>query len=101
MKYPDTQFMRALGMILIINSHLDHFYPIPHIGTGGAIGNSIFFFLSAYGIYLSQQEKNKPFSEWFEGRIARIYPSMWIVLIFLRRYCSIWGCSMSITSYPS
>ena len=83
MNYPDTQFIRALGMILIINSHLDDFYPIPNIGTGGALGNSIFFCLSAFGIYLSQQKKGKPFSEWFQGRISRIYPSMWIVLIFL------------------
>src|SRR4030042_3345536 len=84
MNYPDTQFIRALGMILIINSHLDHYYPIPYIGTGGAIGNSIFFFLSAYGIYLSQKKNSKPFSEWFKGRISRIYPSMWIDLVFLK-----------------
>lgn len=71
-------------MILIINSHLDNYYPIPYIGTGGALGNSIFFVFSAYGIYLSQQKISKPFSEWFKGRISRIYPSMWIVLIFLK-----------------
>ena len=47
------------------------------------MGNSIFFCLSAFGIYLSQQKKHKPFSEWFKGRISRIYPSMWIVLLFL------------------
>ena len=68
---------------MIINSHLDRYYPIPYIGTGGALGNSIFFCLSAFGIYLSQQKKGKPFSEWFKGRISRIYPSMWIVLLFL------------------
>lgn len=70
-------------MILIINSHLDRYYPIPYIGTGGALGNSIFFCLSAFGLYLSQQKKQKLFSEWFKGRISRIYPSMWIVLLFL------------------
>jgi Acyltransferase family len=84
MKNSDTQFLRALGMILIINSHLDLYYPIPYIGTGGALGNSIFFCLSAFGIYLSQQKNSKPFSEWFHGRMSRIYPSMWIVLIFLQ-----------------
>lgn len=83
MNFPDTQFIRALGMLLIINSHLDGYYPIPHIGTGGALGNSIFFCLSAFGIYLSQQTNCKSFSEWFKGRIIRIYPSMWIVHIFL------------------
>lgn len=83
MNYPDTQFLRAFAIILITNSHLDSYYPIPYIGTGGAIGNSIFFCLSAFGIYLSQQKKHQPFSEWLSGRISRIYPSMWIVLLFL------------------
>jgi len=83
MKYPDTQFLRAIGMLLIINSHMDSFYPIPYIGTGGALGNSIFFSLSAFGLYFSQQKRSKPFSDWFKDRIFRIYPSVWIVLIFL------------------
>ena len=83
MNHSDTQFIRAIGMILIVNSHLDSYYPIPYIGTGGAIGNSIFFFLSAFGIYLSQQNKAKPFKDWFAGRISRIYPSLWIVLFCL------------------
>lgn len=69
---------------MIINSHMYDYYPIPYVGTGGALGNSIFFFFSAYGIYLSQQKSRKPFSEWFKGRISRIYPSIWIVLIFLK-----------------
>lgn len=83
MKYPDTQFIRAFGILLIINSHLDNYYPIPYIGTGGAIGNSIFFFLSAFGIYLSQQGNHKPFKEWITDRVSRIYPSLWIVLFVL------------------
>lgn len=83
MNYPDTQFLRAIGIILILNSHLDGYYPIQYLATGGAIGNSIFFFLSAFGIYLSQQSNGKPFKDWFAGRISRIYPSLWIVLFFL------------------
>lgn len=83
MKYPDTQFLRALAIIIILNSHLDRYYPIPHIGTGGAIGNSIFFFLSSFGIFLSQQKQNNPFLEWYAGKIGRIYPSLWIVLLSL------------------
>ena len=83
MNHSDTQFIRALGIILILNSHLDIYYPIPYIGTGGAIGNSIFFSLSAFGIYLSQQSNGRPFKDWFARRISRIYPSLWIVLFFL------------------
>lgn len=83
MNHSDTQFIRALGIILILNSHLDSYYPIPYLGTGGAIGNSIFFFVSAFGIYLSQQSNGKPFKDWFARRISRIYPSLWIVLFFM------------------
>lgn len=83
MKNNDTQFLRALAIILVLNSHLDRFYPVPHIGTGGAIGNSIFFFLSAYGLYLSQQKLNRNFKEWMAHRMERVYPSLWIVLILI------------------
>jgi peptidoglycan/LPS O-acetylase OafA/YrhL len=82
-KNPDTQFLRALAIVLIINSHLKNYYPMPYFGTGGAIGNSLFFFLSGFGLFLSQQEYNKNFKEWYTHRIERIYPSLWIVLILL------------------
>ena len=88
MKNPDTQFLRAVAILLVINSHLDRYYPMQHIGTGGAIGNSIFFFLSAFGLYLSQQKQSQYFKEWFTNRISRIYPSLWIVLISLFYTCS-------------
>jgi len=98
MKNPDTQFLRALAISLVINSHLDSYYPIPYIGTGGAIGNSIFFFLSAVGLYLSQQGKNKNFTEWFTNRISRIYPSLWIVLISLLIPVLIWQGKLSYST---
>jgi hypothetical protein len=98
MKHPDTQFLRALAIVLIINSHLDRYYPIPYIGTGGAIGNSIFFFLSAFGLYISQQERNKHFTEWFTNRIGRIYPSLWIVLISLYMPVLIWQGKLSYST---
>ena len=90
MKHPDTQFLRALAILLVINSHLDKYYPIPYIATGGAIGNSIFFFLSAFGLYISQHESSQHFKDWFTHRIGRIYPSLWIVLISLYMPILIW-----------
>lgn len=79
----DTQFLRAFAIILVLNSHFDKYYPIPYLGTGGAIGNSIFFFLSAYGLYLSQQKSFKNFKDWFAHRIEKIYPSLWVALILI------------------
>lgn len=80
---PDTQFLRAVAILLVINSHLDSYYPVPYIGTGGAIGNSLFFFLSSFGLYLSQQKNPRYFKEWVAKRIGRIYPSLWGVLVLL------------------
>lgn len=100
MRYPDTQFLRALAILLVINSHLDRYYPIPYIGTGGAIGNSMFFFLSAFGLYLSQQKQSQYFKEWFTHRISRIYPSLWIVLISLFIPVLIWQGKLSYNTIP-
>ena len=100
MKYQDTQFLRALAILLVINSHLDRYYPIPYIGTGGAIGNSMFFFLSAFGLYLSQQKQSQYFKEWFTHRISRIYPSLWIVLILLFIPALIWQGKLSYNTIP-
>ena len=83
MAFPDTQFLRAVAILLVVNSHLDHYYPISHMATGGAIGNSLFFFLSAFGVYISQRNKRRSFKEFIGDRISRIYPSMWTVLVFI------------------
>ncbi len=83
MKHQDTQFLRFIAILLIINSHLDKYYPIQSIASGGAIGNAIFFFLSAFGIYISQQKRNRNFDEWILGRIKRIYPTIWVTVILL------------------
>lgn len=98
MKHPDTQFLRAFAIILVLNSHLDKYYPIPYIGTGGAIGNSIFFFLSGFGLYISQQTSYRHFVEWFTHRIGRIYPSLWIVLISLYMPVLIWQDKLSYST---
>jgi peptidoglycan/LPS O-acetylase OafA/YrhL len=81
MKYPDTGILRAIALVLIFNSHMYDYYPISFIATGGAIGNSLFFFLSGYGIYESYKKKTKQFSHWIGDRINRIYPAVWIVVI--------------------
>lgn len=44
----DTNLLRAIAILLIFNSHIDAMYPYPQLGTGGALGNGIFFFLSGY-----------------------------------------------------
>lgn len=79
----DTVFLRFIAILLILNSHLDAYYPIKYLGTGGAIGNTLFFILSSFGLLISQQSKPQNFQSWFSKRVGRIYPSACIVALLL------------------
>lgn len=78
-----SAFLRFIAIVLVINSHMDEFYPYPWLGTGGAIGNSLFFMLSAYGLLLSEKNSSQSFTEYYVKRITRIYPPMWINVVLL------------------
>lgn len=75
--------LRFIAIVLITNSHLNHLYPdaVSQLATGGAIGNSLFFMLSGYGLALSNQSNSK-FLPWYKRRVIRIYPSLIIVTIY-------------------
>jgi hypothetical protein len=79
----DSIFLKSLAILLIVNSHCDYYYPLRSLGTGGAIGNSVFFMLSAFGLYLSDRKQSRSFSEWYARRVGRVYPAVWVVLILL------------------
>jgi peptidoglycan/LPS O-acetylase OafA/YrhL len=79
----DLVFIRFLAILLITNSHLDSLYPFPQLATGGAIGNSLFFMISGYGLALSNQVKKRPFSEWYGRRLKRVYPPVFAVTLFV------------------
>lgn len=82
---PGVNLLRFLAIALVINSHMDAFYPIPVLGTGGAIGNALFFVLSAYGLMLSEKNRPQRFQDYLAKRVRRIYPIVWmstLVLIF-------------------
>lgn len=76
-------FLRFVAIVLVINSHMDAFYPIPQIGTGGALGNALFFMLSAFGLAQSQQRSAQDFWMYLKKRIIRIYPAVWVTAVVL------------------
>ncbi len=80
----DTLFLRCVAIILIMNSHLDSFYPVSFFATGGAIGDSLFLSLSAFGLYLSTKKNPRSLTDYYGRRIIRIYPAIWIFVIFIR-----------------
>lgn len=71
--------LKFIAAILITNSHLDVYEPLYKIGTGGAIGDVIFFFCSGFSLFLG---KEYTFLNWYKRRIKRILPSVlcWGVL---------------------
>ena len=84
MIYKDTLFLRAVAIVLILNSHLDAYYHLKHLGTGGAFGNTLFFMLSAFGLTASfQKRRKKTFFAWYSQRLMKIFPSVWLTLLFI------------------
>ena len=76
-----TSYMRFFATLLITNAHIGPLYPssLQLMSTGGALGNSLFFFCSGYALYLSNREQG--FYTWITRRFTRIYPSLWIFMI--------------------
>ena len=76
--------LKAISLLLIINSHSDVFFPnrIRLLATGGALGNSIFFIISGY---LVTVEKNRYIWRKVIFRFFRLYIPVYITLIL---YCT-------------
>lgn len=68
-----VDIVKFLAVFLIINSHADVCYPrFSALATGGAIGDSLFLFVSGFTLFLGKQVR---FDNYYKRRINRIYPS--------------------------
>lgn len=68
-----VDIVKFFAVFLIINSHADACYPkFSALATGGAIGDSLFMFVSGFTLYLGKQMR---FDNYYKRRINRIYPS--------------------------
>lgn len=76
--------LRAFAIFLIINSHSDRLFPpgFSVLGTGGSIGNAIFFFTSGYTLSLGIRKNNSDYLSWLKKRLVRLYPSFIVFAIF-------------------
>jgi peptidoglycan/LPS O-acetylase OafA/YrhL len=82
----DTRIVRCVAVLLIANSHLTDFYPIPQLAGDGLLGNSLFFLLSGFGLAMGDRKGLRPAGDWFSRRLLKIYPSVAIVLAFTAVY---------------
>ncbi len=78
----ETAPLMALAAFLIVNSHLEEFYPKAFLAADGLLGNSLFFFLSGLGLDLSQSRRQRSFLSYYRQRIVRLYPAL-ILCVFV------------------
>ncbi|MHB1188809.1 acyltransferase family protein [Thiobacillus sp.] len=95
----NLNLLRAIGILLVTNSHFDMLYPDPRLGTGGALGNAFFFALSGYGLAHSYRNRGRGFMNWYWRRITRIFPSVWIVALLTLTYLGLWGDATPTTLF--
>ena len=79
--------LKVIAALMITNSHLKPLYvdPFSPLGTFGAPGNALFFFISGYGLCLGRWAD---FNTWYCRRISRIIPSliMWFMVLAIPFY---------------
>jgi peptidoglycan/LPS O-acetylase OafA/YrhL len=87
MKTTNDVLIRALAVLLVLNSHLDPFYANKMLSGGGALANALFFFLSGLGISATSS-LSAPLGIWDSlkmtiSRVPRIYAPAWVVGVLL------------------
>ena len=72
--------LKFFAAILITNSHMLSLYPEKYnfLASGGAIGDSLFFFCSGY---LLIRGKQLDFMNWYKRRVNRIFPTIFAVAL--------------------
>ena len=97
----DTSLVRCLAVLLITNSHFDDLYPDARLGTGGALGNTLFFLLSGYGLAISLHSgsaSGEKFGDYWLRRLGKIFPVLWLVTLTVILFNREWS-SMSVSDW--
>ena len=83
--------LKCLAALFVMNSHFDIMYgKYSFLGTGGTIGDILFFFCSGYTLFLKPYETSlegavRSFPNWYKRRINRIWPGL-IMVAFVKYY---------------
>ena len=97
----DTSLVRCLAVLLITNSHFDDLYPDARLGTGGALGNTLFFLLSGYGLAISLRSgsaSGEKFGDYWLRRLGKIFPVLWLVTLVAILFNDEWS-AMSVSDW--
>ena len=80
----DTALVLCIACVLIVNSHLEQFWPQSFLAVDGLLGNSLFYLMSGFGIGSSLLSRSQRCIPFLARRLVRIYPAVIIaVLLFV------------------
>lgn len=83
--------LKFIAAIIITNSHMDILYgKYSFMATGGAIGDTLFFFCSGYTLLLG---RGGNFFNWYKRRINRIYPTVFSWMLVC---CIVWNYQFTL-----
>lgn len=69
--------LKVFAVLAVLNSHMEICYgDYKYLSTGGAIGDALFFFCSGFMLFRSKVLR---FDNFIKKKIARIYPTVFIV----------------------
>jgi hypothetical protein len=77
----NTRMLLAIAAVLIVNSHLEAYYPVSFLAGDGLFGYGLFFFIAGIGLALSAKREMRSFGDYCWRRFARIYPTFWLMRI--------------------
>jgi peptidoglycan/LPS O-acetylase OafA/YrhL len=77
----DTSLLLCLACGLIVNSHLERFWPRSFLAVDGLLGNSLFYLLSGFGIGSSLFSRRQRLGPFLARRLVRIYPAVIITVV--------------------
>jgi len=79
----DTSLVLCVACGLIVNSHLEAFWPRSFLAVDGLLGNSMFYMLSGFGIGCSLWARPQQFGPFLARRLVRIYPAVIVTVLLL------------------
>jgi hypothetical protein len=77
----DSTLLFVLSISLIVNSHLESYYPAPWLAADGLFGNTTFFLLSGFAISKTLR-RNRPSLQSYVGRrLTKLYPASFVAVV--------------------
>lgn len=76
-RYAFIVFLRAFAACLITNCHYDLLYPVKIFGSGGLLGDVLFFAVSGFCLWRPGEDDR--FLKWYRKRFFRCLVPVWVI----------------------